>query len=242
MTKRLAFLIAGILAGSYACRNDGPRDIRDYYFPLRALTEGMVYEYRANDTLTPVYWYYRSFLGRDGRSLTSTYYEQELAPLQLAREEMTSDGMALRDLYLYNPGPEGASRRTEVQVEAAKTFPFRVKDRIEVSQLQVSWTDEAGQRITVTRDRRYAGDTTFVFQGKSYPCVVFSISESVVLAHPEYGTTNPMLQGREAYAKGLGLVFYEKAPVGTTPVTYRLHDRYPMAKLEAQARRNLPVE
>lgn len=236
MTKRLAFFLPGCIALLFSCRNDAPRDISDYYFPLEQLKEGLVYEYRAHDTLTPVYWYYRALSGEEGRFLLSTYYEQELEPLQLVREEVTAGGALLHDLRLYSHDASGMVRQTQVEIEEPETFPFQVRSGIEVAQFQVNWTDEEGQRITVVRDRRFAGDTTFVFQGKTYPAVLFALSESIVLAHPKYGTDNPNLQGREGYAKGLGLVFFEKAPVGTPPVRYTLHRRYPMEELENLAR------
>lgn len=236
MTKRLAFFLPGCIALLFACRNDAPRNISDYYFPIDAMQEGIVYEYRAHDTLTPVYWYYRSFSGEEGRFLVSTNYEQELEPLQLAREEVTAEGAMLRDLRLYAADTSGGARQTQVEIEEPKTFPFQVRSGIEVTQYQVNWTDEEGQHITVVRDRRFAGDTTFVLQGETYPGVLFTLSESIILTHPRYGTDNPNLQGREGYAKGLGLVFFEKAPVGTNPVRYTLHRRYPMEELEAQTR------
>lgn len=237
MTKRLAFGVWLAVMGLLACRNDAPRDIRNYYFPLKQLTQGLVYEYRAADTLTPAYWYYRSILGQEGNFLTATYYEQELEPLQTAREEMVTNGILLRDLRLHTPGNAGVSQTTPVKIEHGNVFPFYVTDSLGVFLYKVSWTDEEGQQITLTRNRRFSGDTSFHFEGRTWPGVVFSLMESIELDHPQQGYFEQQLQGKEGYAKGLGLFFYGKAPKGQPPVIFSLQQRYPMAELEKKAKR-----
>ncbi len=224
------------------CRPDHLRDIRDYYFPLRQLAHGMVYEYRAADTLTPAYWYYRTIFKPGERYLTATYYEQELEPLQSTRERMVSNGMLLEELRLYSPGASGVSRQTLVSVDYANVFPFEVRDSLGVFLYKVHWTDEEGQTITLTRNRRFAGDTAFVFRGKTYPAVAFRTVEALELDHPKQGFFEQMLYGREVYAKGLGLVVYGKAPTGQSPVWYQLADRYPMEVLEQKARSKVAPE
>lgn len=235
MTKRLAFGLMFAIFALSACRNDAPRDIRNYYFPLKQLTEGLVYEYRAADSLTPAYWFYRSMLGKEGNFLTATYYEQELEPLQIVREEMVSNGMLLRDLRLYTTDTAGLSRTTPVRIDHGNAFPFEVTDSLGVFLYQVSWTDEEGQQITLTRNRRFLGDTSFHYQGRSWPGVVFSLIESIELEHPQQGYFEQQLQGREGYAKGLGLFFYGKAPKGQVPIIFSLQNRYPMSDLEKKA-------
>ncbi len=242
LTKRLTkaalrwlivFISSALLS---ACHSDAPRDIRDYYLPLRQLVHGMVYEYRAADTLTPAYWYYRSIFKPGERYLTATYYEQELEPLQSARERMVSNGMLLEELRLYSSDTSGISRQILVNVDYANVFPFEVHDSLGVFLYKVHWTDEEGQTITLTRNRRFAGDTIFVFRGKTRPAVVFRTVEALELDHPQRGFFEQILHGREVYAKGLGLVAYGKAPTGQSPVWYQLADRYPMEVLEEKAR------
>lgn len=237
MTKRLAFLLCCCAVFLFACRNGAPGDLRGYYFPLKSLQEGMVYEYRAKGELTPVYWYYRSVFGPEGRFLTATYYEQELEPLQFVREKLVSNGMLLKDLRIYTADESGVARQTPVQIEHGNTFPFKVTDSLGVFLYKVHWTEPSGEEVTVTRNRRFAGDTTFVFQGKNYPGILFSTLEAVALDHPTQGFFEQQLQGREGYAKGLGMVFFEKGPIGTPPIAYYLHDRYAMERLEEKARK-----
>jgi hypothetical protein len=239
MTKRLIFLIFASLAALYSCRNDGTREIRSFYFPLNKLTEGMVYEYRASDALTPAYWYYRSFVETEKKYLTGTYYEQELEPLQMTRELMVSNGILLDELRIFKPEDATPPSQTVVEVAHGNVFPFKVRDSLGVFLYKISWKDEEGQQITLTRNRRFMGDTSFVFNGITYPCVLFKLLESVELDHPTQGYFEQALVGREGYAKGLGLVFYEKAPKGRQPQTYRLFDRYPMSELESKARRRI---
>lgn len=239
MTKRLVFLLIPIIIGISSCRNDGIRDIRTYYFPLKKLTEGMVYEYRAGDTLTPAYWYYRSFLDSQEKFLTATYYEQALEPLQMAKELLVSNGMLLDELRLYSPDANGIASQTSAEIDYPNVYPFEVRDSLGVFLYRVSWKDEEEQQISITRNRRFMGDTTFVFQGKSYPCVWFRILESIELDHPTQGYFEQQIEGHETYAKGIGMVSYGKSPRGTSPITYRLFDRYPMEVLEEKARRRI---
>ena len=82
--------------------NDDQRDLRDYYFPLRELTDGLVYEYRdlSMDALTADYWYYRTIPTDSAYYFTKAYYQSDFVQTQLYRESMVNNGILLKDLYL----------------------------------------------------------------------------------------------------------------------------------------------
>lgn len=221
-----------------ACNPSGRKDIRDYYFPLKKLTEGQVYEYRpiGEDSLSPAYWYYRSFLQEEGIYLTGTYYEYDLNPLQLVREELVSNGMLLQDLFVFIADSTGRQQRIAAEVLAGNVFPFSVSDSsgIFLYKVRFDFPNEIGSTTTLIKNRRYLGDTTYTVNGQSYDAVRFEVRELVEDQSVTEGTVEPRFSGEEIYAEGIGLVYYRKN-LGPQSIAYELADRYPMEQLEQKA-------
>lgn len=220
------------------------QDIRNYYFPLKALQDGQVYEYQpqGNTPTGPAYWYYRSIIQEGSVHLTATYYEQDLLPLQFSNELMTSSGMVLEDLFLYETDSlSGDQTQTTVQVEVDDVFPFRVRKEGGVYLYHVRWDDPNEQgTFSLIKNRRYLRDTTFVFEKQSYPAQLFELRE--LISHDQEGVWEQEYQGQEIYAKGLGLVYYSKKVTEALELSYRLAKRYPMTVLEEKFRLQYPQE
>lgn len=225
-----------------ACNPSGRKDIRDYYFPLKKLTEGQVYEYQAigQDSIGPAYWYYRSFLQDEGIYLTGTYYEYDLTPLQLVREELVSNGMLLNDLFVYVPDSTGRQRRIAAEVLVGNVFPFSVSDSsgIFLYKVRFDFPNETGSTTTLIKNRRYLGETTYTLQGQTYDAVRFEVRELVEENSVTDGMIEPQFDGEEIYAKGIGLVYYRKN-LGAQSIAYELASRYPMEQLEEKAAKRL---
>jgi hypothetical protein len=220
-----------------SCHDNNIKDIRNYYFPLKLLTEGLVYEYQpvSNDSLTPAYWYYRSFIGQDGIFLTATYYEQDLVPLQLVREELVQNGMLAQNVYLYSrPDSTGLQQRTEVNVLENSAFPFEVQDSGGVFLYKAQWVPDSDPEavITLIKNRRYVGDTVLTYNDKRHKGVIFEVKELV--EYDKEGIFEQEYAGKEVYAKGIGLVYYDKVISDEVTWAYRLHKQYPMEELEGQ--------
>ncbi len=238
----------GILLGLScltSCQNSGQRDIRDYYYPMRSLEDGLVYEYRspAIDSLTPAYWYHRSFIQDDGVYLTSTYYEHQLEPLQLVKEEMVSNGMLVQNLFLYAPSDStGRQNRIEVQVLQGAAFPFLLSDSSGVFLYKVRWSppQDNGATYTIIKNRRYTGDTLVNVLGKERKAVVFQVDE--LLEYDKNGVLEKQYGGQEVYAKGIGLVYYSKTVDDRMRWDYALTSRYPMDSLEQQFKQQLNLK
>ncbi|MFN7115832.1 MAG: hypothetical protein ACK4TA_03485 [Saprospiraceae bacterium] len=217
----------------FSCTSD-TKDIRNYYFPLKELTEGLVYEYQSvnNDTLAPDRWYYRSFVTDSAVYLTSTYYDPvTLTPTQLMREEMVSNGMMVNNLYLFETDSTGKQQQIEAQIIGGSIFPFEVRDSGGIFLFKTSWQSKAqNATYTLIKNRRYVGDTTFVFKNQRYDAVIFSIKE--LIEQRQEGALEQQYSSTEWYAKGLGLVYYRKDVSPTFVLEYRLVDRYPMEQLE----------
>jgi hypothetical protein len=236
-------LIQGLLLvfGLQACQaGDAYRDIRNYYFPLKSLESGLVYEYEPieNTPSGTVYWYYRSIF-QDGKvNLTGTYYENELIPLQLNNEEMTEAGMVLKDLYLYEKDSLNSEQQIQIPVEVIQddVFPFKVRPQGGIFLYDIKWTSplDPGATMELIKNRYYSGDTTFVFQEKTYDAIVFELKELV--SYDKEGVLEQQYEGKEIYAKGLGLVYYSKKVTEALHLQYRLKDRYPMERLEEKFR------
>lgn len=228
-----------------ACkRQDEYRDIRDYYFPLKPLQEGMVYEFRAVDQeeMSPAFWYFRSVLQDDRKLLTSTYYETDLLPLQHVQEEMVSNGMLLSEMYLYSRDslPGGRQRRAKAEIIAGNVFPFSVRDSGGVFLYHVRWQDPGDSLVAhaVIKNRYFAGDTTVVFEGKTLPAIKFALRENYEM--DSFGVLETTYTGMEVYAKGIGLFYYRKDVGPDFRLEYRLARRYPMEELEQQFRQRYP--
>ncbi|MDX1913059.1 MAG: hypothetical protein SFV22_16310 [Saprospiraceae bacterium] len=225
----------------FACSDTGKRNISDYYFPVKDLRGGKVYEYvvSQNDSVMPEYWYYRTFVRDSGLFLVGTYYDHRFQIGQIVREKITKSGALAKECHLYEAGPdeEGGQIHTRTQIDAPNKFPYLVSDSTGVFlfKLQFHPPDDPAATIYVIRNRRFLGDAPdFEFDGKKYPCVKFSLREAI--GNEKEGAAEVEGIGEEWYAKGLGLVYYRKTyGSGTFKMEARLTDIFSMADLEQKA-------
>ena len=215
---------------------DGYKDIRNFYFPLKSLDEGIVYEYRPvhNDSFPPEYWYYRSLFPGDSVFLSTTFYTPNLIPKQQMTQKMTSTGMTLRDMYLYEPDSNrnDVQHQVPVKVVSDDVFPFRVRSNGGFFVYHVQWIPPQDPRasIRLIKNRQFIGDTTKVIDGVKVPVIRFLVNE--LLEYESDGVFEQTFSGEEWYAKGIGLVYYQKDISDAFQLAYELHNRYPMEKLE----------
>ncbi len=226
------FLFLAVLFLLSRCSKE--RDIRAYYFPLRDLEDGLVYEYQPvdNDTLPPIYWYYRSFLYPDSIFLTGTRYSRDLLPEQFTREELVANGMLTVDSYVYELDSTGRQQQVPVEVVAGSSFPFEVAEEGGLFLHRLKWTSEVDPMVSyeVVKNRRFGGDTTFVWQGRRRGAVYLTLREAI--DQRAEGVLSLESEGEEVYVRDIGLVYFEKRFSEGFKVAYRLSDRYPMEVLE----------
>ena len=217
----------------FNCDSD-QEDIRDYYFPLKALQDGMVYEYEAitPDSLAPYYWYYRSFIQENAVYLTGTYYEVDLIPKQFIKESLVSNGMLLDTIIIYNTDSLNKQVPIDVKIESGAAYPFEVSLPSGVFVYNINWQDpdDSSTTTTLIKNRRYLGDTTFVFKNNTYECKAFEVRELVEVESE--GVLEQEFQGVEFYAKGVGLVYTKKIINESLGFEYGLSKTYPMDTLE----------
>ena len=228
------FQVVFVLLFLASCSKDTTRDIRNYYFPLKLLQDGLVYEYQAiqPDSLSPQYWYYRSLKQEDQILLTGTMYEADFIPRQLVKEELVNNGMLLNDIYVYYTDSMGLQSSYDINIEAGNVFPFRVSLPSGVFLYHINWEDnKRGQTTTLIKNRRYLGDTTFTYADQQFKdCIAFSVKELVEVESE--GVLAQEFDGVEFYAKGIGLVYYKKVISPELTIEFGLADRYPMDTLE----------
>ena len=234
-------LLGAVLLLLGACQNeDSYINVRSYYFPFDDLKEGLVYEYQPlnNDSLTPVYWYYRSHQIEDSTYLTGTYYEYDLVPMQIITEELLPKGIWLNSIFLYETDSLGKQLQIPAEVIAGTSFPFEVRDSGGIFLYKVRWTAPSNPNATTTliKNRRYLGKTTYPYQGEELNCVLFEVKELFEYDDTKEGYFEQEVDGIEIYAKNIGLVYYKKSIGEEVMLEYGLRDQYEMKVLEDQFR------
>ncbi|MBK8555301.1 MAG: hypothetical protein IPL65_05785 [Lewinellaceae bacterium] len=229
------FFLLHLLLVQQACKPDG-RNIKDYYFPVKELANGRVYVFASEtgDSSDVEYWYYKSFKVDSGMFLAATYYDRQFVIGQIVREKIVRNGALARNYYLYEP--DTATQKVvqlPVEIVAANTFPFVVKDSSNVYLFHVKYhpPGDTATTIYVIRNRRFLGDgPAFRFDGQDYPVIKMNLRE--VYGNEKEGTLEIKGQGEEWYAKGLGLVYYKKSIAdGKYKLAYRLREIISMDEL-----------
>ncbi len=227
----LFLLLAALFLWSQCSKE---RDIRAYYFPLKDLEDGVVYEYQPvdNDTLPPIYWYYRSFIYPDSVFLTGTRYSRELLPEQFTREEVVANGMLTVDSYVYELDSLGKQHQVPMEIVAGSSYPFEVMEGGGLFLHHLKWASQVDPVVSyeVVKNRRFGGDTTFVWQGRQRDAVYLTLREAI--DQRAEGVLSLESEGEEVYVREVGLVYFEKRFSEGFQVAYRLVDRYPMEVLE----------
>lgn len=242
MSRYTVFLFL-TLALSYRC-TEPRRDIRDYYFPAAELHDGRVYAYTSmeGDTAEQRYWYYRSFQTDSGTYMVGSQYDRYFQVVQLLREKLVDNGALARNSYLYDLDTvSGTSKPITARIESPNLFPFQVSDSLGVFLFQLSYhpLDDSIATIYIIRNRRFLGDgPDFELSGKKYPTVRFGLQEAV--GNDREGASEVEGRGEEWYAKGLGLVYYQKSfGEGKIRYQFRLTETFPMSELERRHERSM---
>lgn len=234
MKNTAALLIAFAACVLGSCRpDDGSRDIEAFYFPIKALVAGKVYEYRSvgNPNDPPVYWYYRSVKENGSFFLLGNSYDQDFTPDQSVREERVGNGMLLTDFYTFEPTENGKKQPVRANIAAANVFPFRVKEPAGVLLCSINWIPAAGgSQVTVVKNRQFDSDTVFTFQGRQVPSIQFNTRE--LLDQEEVGHLELEFGGTEVYAKGIGLIYFRKDITNGWRMEYQLADIHTLEAFE----------
>jgi hypothetical protein len=158
-----------------------------------------------------------------------------MVPLQHVQEEVVQNGLLLKDLYIYDL-PDATNgykqQRTEVKIVAGNSFPFVVKDRFGIFLYHIKWksNDNDSTTYSVIKNRIFMGDTTFYLNKQEIPAIIFRVKEKIEVENE--GVTGQLFEGMEIYAKGIGLVYYEKKVSKEAIMAYRFVRGTNMEELE----------
>jgi hypothetical protein len=242
--RLLSVLFGASLLLASACREEnGLRNIESFYFPIKKLADGKVYEYRpvGNPNDPPMYWFYKSIKENGSYFLLATAYDTAFSPDQFAREERVKNGMLLSDFYAYEKDSTGQKRQVRAEILASNVFPFTVQKPAGVLLTSLRWQPLAdSSTVTLVRNRQYDRDTTFMFNGKMYPAVRFNLRELV--DHETSGHLELEYDGEEIYAEGIGLVYFKKNISKEWQMAYVLSDEYDMPTFETKFKARLGDE
>lgn len=183
---------------------------RDYYVPINTLPgEGKVYTYRnlRDSTAAPEVWRHKR---AEKDRIESINYDPNGAETQRQYDRIVIDGVVTDSLVLLFQDSTGQRTQTRVRVISPYRFPFQPGDASKVWLTQLEWNQPGDSlKVVLQRRRRFDGDTTWTYQGKSLPAVRFTTDDT--LETEEVGWTNSTWKGIEIYAKGIGLVYYKRS-------------------------------
>lgn len=212
------------------------RDIRQFYFPLKSLQEPLVYEYRSTqqDSLPSFYCYMQTMIQHDSVFFMTNTYGADFETLQFDRELQTPQGMLLKSLFQYLPDSAGKRSQNQVEILSGNAFPYQVRDSNGIFVYNISWKNNIDStQYSIIRNRRFGGDTTWTFQGKTYPAIWFHLRE--LRDRNNKGHTAVEFIGKEVFAENLGLVSIRRTFSGRV-IEYQLMDKYDMKTLEGKFR------
>ncbi len=224
-----------------ACGNSEEKlNIREFYFPLETLKEPLVYEYSpvGNDSLGIDYWYFKTHETDTATYFTGNNINRNFEVVQFSSEEVVHNGTIQKDYVLFSYDSLGQRFEIPAEIEHGNTFPFEVKDTNSIFLQKLKWTFSEAPLITTTliRNRRYNGESKYVYEGKEYDCVEFRLKE--LIDDYNNGHFEKEYDGMELYARGLGLVYYKKV-IDHLTLEYELTGVYPMEQLEQKFKASL---
>ncbi|HFC00756.1 MAG TPA: hypothetical protein ENJ53_08125 [Phaeodactylibacter sp.] len=235
------FLFFGIsLLFFFSCQNTDKRNIKDYYYPLDDWTQGVVYEYHPinNDAYPIEFWFFEKIKTDTATYLTGKYFDNNFVLKQYFKAELVRNGVLMDDYTLVEYDSLGNMSTRPAEILAANSFPFEVKDSTGLFLFKLRWKNPAAKDayLELVRNRRFQGDATYFFKNKSYDAVTFNVKELV----DDYneGHLEQQYDGKEIYAKHLGLIYYRKEIGENFVLEYELVDTFSRAVFEEKIKNN----
>ena len=212
----------GIINTSCSHTDRPSGDYREYYIPMAILpAEGITYTYRnlRDTTAAPEIWSHKKM----GEGLImSTNYDSRGLETQRQYDRLVIDGIVTDSLILMFEDSTGRRGETRVKVVSPYRFPFIPGDSSKVWLTQFEWYQpQDSLHVVLQRRRRFDGDTTMTYHGKTIPAVQFTTDDT--LETEEAGWTHSTWQGVEIYAKGIGLIYYKRKISPELTLEYQLN-------------------
>jgi len=210
--------------------------LKSYYYPLKELENGLVYEYiYPSNQQTAYYWFFKQVKDEAGNwNLVGTRYSANFETEALTRERVYPNGTAY-ELYQFVvlDTPSQKDKIYPHRISQPTAFPFEIpakKDQSYRFQSQFNLPPDMTMDYEFTRDRRFSQFLDYEYQQKKQPAVEFLGYDYLVLNDTTNGGyfTLDSADMKEIFVQNIGLVYAErKAPSGQT-VAWALKGRYDM--------------
>ncbi len=191
----------------FSCSDKGLEEsgLSGYYLPFQSFPpEGMTYVYRSKlDTGNVELW---KHIPTSTTTVTSINYDNNQTVVQKQYEKITGQGVFVDSLRLFFP-EIGRVVDIPVKVISPNKLPFDLADSTKTWVTHLDWHQPGDSlHVVLERGRRFAGDTTWTFDGKKLPAIIFKLTDK--FETEQVGWTSSEWEGKEIYAKGIGLVYY----------------------------------
>lgn len=226
MYKRIVYIL--IVSSIWSCKKNNDTSIKDYYYPYEKIAKNgsLIYEYHSlNDSFGANHWKFSAHTEENGAFIMDgIYYEDDGQVQQHTQETIISKGVFADSIQLFSYDTLGNQYTFHGNISASKLFGFEIKPGDEVF-FQVSFEGLPPDNATSTlsRYRHFVGDTSITVFGKTYECLRFETRELYDQGTDEEGYVQPMVASKEYFAKGVGLVYYEKQISDRLKLQYGLY-------------------
>jgi len=242
MNKHFKILIGiSIAFALFGCTRES--DLRDYYFPVDELKEGLVYQYSpvGNNRQQPQHWFYKTHTINDKQLLSCQTYDQSGSVEQFTLEEITANRSLATEYRLISYDSTGKMHTTNLTIEKNQMFPFGKPDKNAIQRFKVNWNDPVNTQYynELNRGRAFHQFTQHEFKGKPVDCAEFIMVETIDVEQKDAGVQTLETTTKELYAKGLGLIYYQKKTGDKTLYTYQLTDRISMEEFTKKFKNEL---
>ena len=201
--------------------------IKSYYYPIHKLDDGMMFVYKYKNNRMPEFYYHlKTQKLQDSLYLKVTELREDFSVQQKITEQIYPSGSKLIDYQIMDIDSNGQEKGVNLDILSGDSYPFYVENDGGVYIFQAKWIfpSNPALKYTLIRNRRYAGDTTYVFKGQSIPSIVMNVKELVVTELD--GHQELEFNKTEIYAKELGLVSSRTILSDSLSLEYQLVDTF----------------
>ncbi len=219
----------------YSCQS-GP-DLKQYYFPIDSLSEGLVYEYELlNDAGANQshFWFYKTHSDKGKQMFSGQYYNASGAVQQFTLEEITASKAIAQEYRLFSYDSTGKMLKADLSISKNQIYPFGKPDPEAILKFKINWTDPVETKYSneLNRGRVFQQFTQFPYKGKQLECAEFLMVENIEVEEKDAGVQTLETTTKELYTPGIGLIYYQKKIAGSATYTYQLKDRISMQEFE----------
>lgn len=204
----------------------------------------MVYQYvsKGAHPLPDQFWYLKSFESDNEYFIQGNIYDQFGQLQQFYKEKINQTGITTEEFNLVTfDSLSGKSIVSPVDINYDDVYPF-MADLGGIFLYSLSWkyNNDTITSYQLIRNRIFRGDTTIVFNQEKYPAILFTVKDRV--EQEQDGTIGINTFGKEIYAKGIGLVGFEKKFETGESTIYNLKKIYSIDEFKKEFGLNFDME